>query len=409
VSNVGNTSKSSVALHNLRGFTILLVVAFHSAMAYLAYNPAPQPRYEPPPLISDAHRWIGFDLFCAAQYVFLMQFMFLLSGLFVWSSLNRRGGAAFLYNRFLRLGVPFLVGVYLLIPVTHYPIYRLIHTDPTWSGYWTEWTSFPYSQSGHLWFLWCLLVLDAAAAALHRFAPRIPEALGRLSTTGKENPVRYFAALLGISAVAYVPISMKFMPWEWGHLGPFAVQPSYVLLYIVYFFAGLGIGAHGLDAGLFSQDGRLADRWRSWVAIAFAGFLLWMAATALSMEAASTSSPMLQVLASIGFVIACTSACFALAAVFLRFETRPSRILNALGQNAFGIYFFHYAFVLWLQYMLLDLPLVAGIKFAVVFTGTLFLSWAATAVVSEAAQRTGLLPRPSPVLASSARSRMERT
>jgi hypothetical protein len=243
---------------------------------------------------------------------------------------------------------------------------------------------------------------------LHWLAPRIPEALGRLSATGKENPARYFGALLAISALAYVPISMKFMPWEWGHLGPFAVQPSYVLLYIVYFFAGLGIGAHGLDAGLFSQDGRLADRWSSWVAIAFAGFLLWMAATALSMDAASTSLPVLQVLGSIGFVIACTSACFALAAVFLRFETRPSRILTALGQNAFGIYFFHYTFALWLQYMLLDLPLFAGIKFAGVFTGSLFLSWAATAVVSAAAQRAGLLPRPSPVLANSARSRIER-
>jgi hypothetical protein len=33
---------------------MLMVVAVHSAMAYVATNPALQPRYDPPPLISDA-------------------------------------------------------------------------------------------------------------------------------------------------------------------------------------------------------------------------------------------------------------------------------------------------------------------------------------------------------------------
>ena len=255
-------SKSSIAFHNLRGLTILLVVAFHSVMAYLAYNPAPHPHYEMPPLFSDTHRWIGFDLFCATQYVFLMQLMFLLSGLFVWPSLVRRGGASFLYNQFLRLGVPFVIGLYLLIPAAHVPVYLLTARDPTLAGYWAQWTSLPVWPIGHLWFLSALLALDVAAAALYWFAPAAAEHLGRISAHSKEHPFRYFFALLAISAVAYVPLSMKFEPWQWTHIGPFEFQTSYVLMYVVYFFAGLGIGAFGLEASLFAASGRLPQCWK---------------------------------------------------------------------------------------------------------------------------------------------------
>src|SRR6266849_5279998 len=98
-------SKSSLALSNLRGFVILLVVAFHSVLAYLGSQPASPASFDSPPYhwkafpILDGERWFGFDLYCAFQYVFLMPFMFLLSGLFVWPSLVRRGAREFLFNR----------------------------------------------------------------------------------------------------------------------------------------------------------------------------------------------------------------------------------------------------------------------------------------------------------------------
>jgi hypothetical protein len=123
-------SKTSLALGNLRAFVILLVVGFHSVLAYLTSQPAAPSPFDNPPFdwraipILDHERWLGFDLFCAFQYVFLMPFMFLLSGLFVWPSLKRKGSRTFLYDRVLRLGVPFVLGVYLLMPVAHFPVYR---------------------------------------------------------------------------------------------------------------------------------------------------------------------------------------------------------------------------------------------------------------------------------------------
>jgi len=377
------SSRTSLALTNLRGFTIILVVIFHSLMAYLAYNPAPHPRFFPPPLISDSQRWIGFDLLCASLFVYMMQFMFLLSGLFVWPSLVHRGAGQFLRRRLWRLGIPFVLGVYLTMPLAHLPVYLLNNPTPTWSGFWSEWLALPYWPSGQLWFLWCLLVLDVAAAAIYMFAPRSAEYLGRLATLGKEHPIQFFWILLIASAIAYIPLAFAFLPWEWAHFGPFAFQPSFAVLYIVYFAAGLGMGICGIESSLFGAAGNLSHGWIKWTATAFLGFIFWTIPTALAIQAESSIIPLLNVIAAFGFVTASTSACFALAAVFLRYWTEPSRFLATLSTHAYGIYFFHYGIVLWLQYMLLDLPLIAPLKAAIVIAGTLFLSWAASAMAAR--------------------------
>jgi len=74
--------RASLALDNLRASVILLVVAFHSALAYLNFLPAAPFAFNNPPYlwrafpIVDTERWFGFDLFCAWQDVFLMSLFF---------------------------------------------------------------------------------------------------------------------------------------------------------------------------------------------------------------------------------------------------------------------------------------------------------------------------------------------
>jgi glucans biosynthesis protein C len=380
-------SKSSVALSNLRGFVILIVVAFHSFLAYLGSQPAAQPPFDSPPYhwkaipILDSHRWFGFDLFCAFQYVYLMQFMFFLSGLFVWSSIERKGSKTFLTDRVLRLGVPFLFGVYVLMPVAHYPVYLVSAVDPSWSAYWAKWTALPFWPSGQLWFLWYLLALNVIAVVIFWLAPRTGALLSRLSANAGANPRRYFVGLVAVSALAYVPLATVFKPWQWLQFGPFAFQPGFTLVYVTYFFAGVGIGVYGFERGLLAPDGMLARRWIRWLAAAGGGFLLWIIPTALTMDGQGWYVPALEILADLGLVISCATACFALAAIFLRFATVYSAVFDSLSANAYGIYLVHYAFVIWLQYLLLGVGLFAIGKGLLVFTAALLLSWATTAAV----------------------------
>jgi len=381
-------SKSSVAINNLRGYAILMVLAFHSFIAYLGSQTDTPPRpFDSAPYdwtakpIIDRDGWFGFDLFCAFQYVYLMQLMFFLSGLFVWSSLARKGAITFLYDRVLRLGVPFVLGVYLLMPVAYYPVYRVTAADPGWPAFWSHWIALPFWPTGPMWFLWLLLALNLVAAGLFRLAPRAGEVLTRLSAEASAHPGRFFIALVIVSALAYVPLAAVFAPWQWAQFGPFAFQPSFAPQYVIYFFAGVGIGACGLERGLLASDGALARRWARWLAASPASFVLWIIPTALMVTRPGDTLPGLQLLADLGFVLCAATSCLGLSAVFLRFSAVPSTLFASLSEHAYGIYLVHYVFVIWLQYLLLGVVLFAAAKAAIVFAGTLALSWTTAAAM----------------------------
>ncbi len=377
--------ESSIALGNLRAFVILLVLAFHSVLAYLGSQPVSPPPFDSPPYwwraipILDRERWFGFDLFSAFTYVYLMQLMFFLSGLFVWPSLLRKGAKLFLHDRFLRLGIPFLLGFFCLMPVALYPVYRVTAVDPSLSAYWAHWRDLPFWPTGPLWFLWFLLALNCAAALLHALAPGLVEFLGRISIRAGSYPGRYLLALAAISALVYIPSAAIFNPWDWLQFGPFSFQPSFALVYLVYFFAGVALGAYGLERGPFRSDGILARRWTTWLAGATAGFVLWVIPTALSVNGQAVGTPGLELIADLGFALCAAGACLGWVAVFLRFAPVRRPLIDNLSESAYGIYLVHYLFITWLQYMLLGIALFAVAKAAIVFTGTLMLSWGVTA------------------------------
>ena len=200
-------ARSSLAIDNLRAVVILLVLAFHSALAYLNFLPQHPFAFDGAPMlwrafpVVDAHRWIGFDLFCAWLDVFLMSFFFLLSGLFAWPSLSRKGVRAFLADRVLRLGLPFAVVVGLLMPVALYPTYLQSTTDPSFADFWRQWLALPLWPSGPMWFLWLLLVGDLLVAGLYQLLAGRRDALVRLSAYARRHPTRFLAGVLsGVGA-----------------------------------------------------------------------------------------------------------------------------------------------------------------------------------------------------------------
>jgi peptidoglycan/LPS O-acetylase OafA/YrhL len=383
-------SRASAALENLRGFVVLMVLAFHSFMAYMVSLPVAQTPFDAPPYdwtahpIIDNRRWLGFDLFGAFQFLHLMQVMFLLSGLFVWPSLARKGTATFVRDRFWRLGVPFIFGVFVLMPVAYFPVYRVGAVDASWSAFWSHWTALSFWPSGPIWFLWYLLALNLVAAAVYTWAPRSGELLRRLSDYAGRQPSRFFMGLVVVSALAYLPTAGRFAPWSWVEFGPFAIQPGFALQYAVYFCAGLAIGVHGIERGFFGEQAMLAQRWAIWLAAMGASFVLWIVPAALIAKGQDAGAPALPIARELGLVLFAASACFGLSAVFLRFAAKRRPILGRISDHAYGIYLFHYVFVIWAQYALLDVPLPAIGKGAIVLAVTLAMSWTLSAAVNSA-------------------------
>jgi glucans biosynthesis protein C len=374
-------SRSSLALDNLRAVVILIVLAFHSALAYVAWIPPRSSGFSDPPFgwrafpIIDSHRWFGFDLFCAWQDVYLMSLMFLLSGLFVWGSLQRKHGFTYARDRLVRLGIPFAFGVLVLIPIAIYPVYITSTANPTVADYVRRYLALPFWPNGQLWFLWQLLALNLIAAGVNFFAPNALRALGRWSAVLGPRPGRYFGVLVAASVVAYVPPALAFTPWAWSDSGILAVQWCRPLLYAVYFFAGMGIGIAGIDNGLVAAGGALARGWLLWLAVAMVSLFVWMGVTSLTLDGPAPIP--IEVAANLAFVVACAAGCFFLIAASLRFAAQRSRVLANLSSNAYSLYLVHYDFVVWLQYALLASTLAAVLKGAIVFAATLILSWIA--------------------------------
>jgi peptidoglycan/LPS O-acetylase OafA/YrhL len=363
------------ALDRARTFITLLVVLHHSVVNYTYFGSG------------DRMRWLGFDLVVLFNDSFFMACMFFISGLFVRDSLARRGAANFLGHRAFRLGVPFLISIFVLMPIAYYPTFLRYHlpgtTDFNFFHFWWHTLTIGPWPSGPAWFLWVLLALDAIAAAIWFLAPRAIERLGEPINALRYRPGFAFAAFLMFSITIYLPMHLMFGDTSWLEPGsfPLPIQTSRILLYAGYFLVGLGVGAVDLRAGLLAQNSELASRWKVWLSFA----LLFYGAILLLVYAhhnwiANFNSPPLSWRTEYGLAFAMFSAAmtFAVPAFYLGFAKSSLRLLDALRPSAYGIFLVHYVFIIWLQYALYDPPLPAFAKFAIVFTGTLSLSWTLT-------------------------------
>lgn len=388
-------TKSSLALSNLRAVVIVIVLAFHSALAYLASAPAQQSGFEQPPYswqafpIVDGHRWIGFDIFCAWQDVSLMALMFFLSGLLTAGSLNRKGSRAYCSGRLTRIGIPFALVVLFLSPLSFYPAYLARTAEPSVLNYWHEWLALPFWPAGPEWFLWQLLVLNLLAGAVYAIWPACIDWFARFAAEAARKPLKYGAWFAAASVLAYAPLALGFTPWRWAAAGPFSLQLCRPLLYLVYFFGGVALGSYGIDRGLLSVDGPLVRNWRAVTAAAVTMFLVWAAFTSLTRPDWNAAPLAFRIIASLTFPLACASGGLFLIASCLRF-TCSVRLatLDSLSGNAYGMYLIHYAFVVWLQYLLLPTGLNAATKFAIVLAGALSLSWSTSVVFARALAAT---------------------
>ena len=98
----------------LRSVMVALVILHHAAITYGAIGGWFWREVEP----SGSPSSVLLMLFCTTNQAYFMGFFFLLAGYFTPASLERKGYARFIGDRFLRLGVPLLAFILILGPLT---------------------------------------------------------------------------------------------------------------------------------------------------------------------------------------------------------------------------------------------------------------------------------------------------
>ena len=226
---------------------------------------------------TDPKSWVGFDAVVLATDSFFMAMFFFLSGLFVWPSLTRKAPRTFFRDRLLRLGLPFVIAAFTIMPIAYYAISLRQHPDLGFSEFWWKTITVGPWPSGPIWFVWVLLAFDLTASLLVpdlAYAARSDQSpvAARLRPAGR----LLFVSAWRVTAVLYIPARVYFGAGRWFDFGPFDVQASRVLLYAAYFFIGAGVGAANFDRGLLSADGRLAKSGWGWAIATLVPYcLLW--------------------------------------------------------------------------------------------------------------------------------------
>ena len=99
--------------------------------------------------------------------------------------------------------MPYLVSVFVLMPIAYYPTFLRYHlpgtTDFNFLHFWWHTLTIGPWPSGPAWFLWVLLALDAIVAAIWLVTPRVIGALGQLTFSVRNRPAAVFVAFLIVS------------------------------------------------------------------------------------------------------------------------------------------------------------------------------------------------------------------
>ncbi|QAU46156.1 acyltransferase family protein [Bradyrhizobium guangzhouense] len=363
----------NLSLDRARTFLTLVVLLHHAVIPYTYFGH------------TDPKFFFGFDMIVLATDSFFMAMFFFLSGLFAWSGIARKGPASYLEDRVRRLGIPFVVCAFSVIPIAYYAISLRNNPEIGFSQFW--WTTITQGPwpSGPIWFLWVLFAFDLIACLLYRIWPNLLDPINRLSVRGRRRPAEFFAVMLAVSAAFYVPGLMYFGPSSWFEFGPFSVQHGRVMLYATYFFFGAGIGVANMDRGLLSAEGRMAKVSWEWLVLAIVPYCLLWVLIFIKRQILGNPSPQpnwYEGIYALNVTVFSVAIMFLILAFFQRFrQSGSAMLLDPMQSAAFGMFLVHYPITLWLQYWLFDYNLPAVVKALTVFVMTVIFSWAVTAAL----------------------------
>lgn len=363
------------ALSRVRSAVTFLVVVYHAASNYIYFGNG------------DHKRWIGFDFVVLFTDSFFMPLMFFISGLFVVPSLTHKGPAAYLRNRLWRLGIPFAISIFVLMPIAYYPSFLIYHwpgtTDFSFIHFWERTLTVGPWPSGPSWFLWVLIVFDVMAVLVWSTARNSLRDFGTRIANQGARPVIVLAAMLLITFAAYVPFALIWGRDQWFAAGPISIQASRIVLYAAYFLLGAAVGVTPLGDGLLAERGPVGRGWPIWIAIAAIafvrfGFLCYGESRGFALR--MNMSPR-AILDAIVFSVFCASMGLSTLGIALRFANRNWavwRFLDAMTPVAYGIFLTHFIFIIWLQYLVYTSQMPAIAKFVIVFCGALGGGWITT-------------------------------
>jgi len=355
-------------IDNIRWTMILLVLSMHATDTYSPFGSW----YYTDRGESGFATVLAFGLYQTFLQAFFMALLFFIAGYFAAPAFDRKGPARFSRDRLLRLGVPTLLYMLVIGPLTQYFLSR------TWGsgGFAHQWIVHLLdgewlSETGPMWFCAFLLALSLGYALLRQAWPGV----GR--SVGQPDDRAILAFVIGMALATFVvrigvPETVSVLNM---HPGDF---PQYVLM----FAAGV-VAYRGRWLSELPQP--LASRWAIGTLLLSLPLLvvLVVAGGALSHDTTQYSGGLNLVSAgkSLWESLVCVGMSFALVALYRRHFDHQGRPAKFLSDNAFAVYLFHPPVLIALALLLHSLAAPALIKAALLTVSAAVATFALSAIV----------------------------
>ena len=369
------TTHRLLFIDNIRWVMIMLVLSMHAAVTYSGLGSW---YYKEQTTLGRPELMI-FGVYQSVLQSFFMGFLFFIAGYFVPGAYDRKGPRRFIRDRAYRLGLPSLLYIFIVGPLTEYYVSKTWAGDSPDRSFLREYDHyitrgwFP-GGSGPLWFCLALLffcVMYAGWRALIRPAGRSnrPTAFPRPAAV---------LSFIGLIAAATFLVRIPYPNGTAFYNMQFCYFPGYIALFI----AGTLAYRHGWLATLAAVTGR---RWG--VIGLFGGLILWtvilVAGGAFSGHLKdfgggwhwqSLGMSFWEAFAGTGISIGCL-------ALFRERFSRQGRWAAFFSANAFAVYVFHPPILIAITRIMSGLYAEALLKFLLATVLCIIFSFALSALV----------------------------
>lgn len=351
---------------NLRAFVIVLVVVLHGSMAYMVGAPVWW-------YVIDSQNSLFFTILVLLVDVPIMLIMFFIAGYFALPSLFKRGPEKFLKEKFVRVGAPWLLGVFFLAPIAAYMSYRQWGRPVSYLEFWAnDFWSVAFQQSVY-WYLGILFFFFFILALAYDISERLRNARQQVSLP----TWKLFISFWALMSLGMFLLNQFFPIDTWYTQAKLLVfQPLRVPLYVGYF----ALGIYAQLKGWYSAGG-YRPRLLPWTAVWLISGLLYLGNRLIMMPAGSMPALANQAAHAALFNAFCLSSLLVGTAFFQRYVNKSTPFWKSLSANSYGIYYIHPLILYPLGNLFVPFSLPLFLKAPLVILLGLGLSWAISAFV----------------------------
>ena len=342
------------SIDHLRAALTILVVLHHVALVYGASSPF----YYMNPPFNDLLAFRALLVFVLVNQSWFMGAFFLFAGYFTPGSYDRKGQAAFLKDRLLRLGIPVAVFFLVLQPLSLIGLYLepvpQIAEPLTWPNY-----SQMYQYLvglGPTWFLVLLLVFGFGYAGWRSW-----RAKQTVRPADASSPPSYLAVsifILALAAVSYLLRTRIPIGREVGDFPTLAYLPQYLSFFVLGIIAYRRNWLRALPSSMGAVGFVLA------LAAAVLLFPLAFSGRVFSLELTEGLSNAMggghwqSAVYALWDSIFAVGMCLFLIALFRRFFNEDSTLGRFLARQSYAVYIIHIPIIVFLTYAMrgIDLP-----------------------------------------------------